>query len=180
MNLHELNKLLGTPELVEARIDGYLKPKGGREKPVLFAQPKVDEAEMQGHVEKAEHNLKFVQDNLKLGHYDWCITGCYYAVYHAALALVLKSGYASKNHDATLCMLIKHYYRKGVSKDEITLINKFFLDYHDLLFYAESKARREDATYSTRYKFDKQSVEQLRVKAILFVNKAKEILGERQ
>ena len=73
-------------------------------------------------------------------------------------------------------MLIKHYYKKGVSREEINLINEFFLDYHDLLFYVESKSKREDATYSTKYKFDKPTVEKLRLKAILFVNKAKDIL----
>jgi len=50
------------------------------------------------------------------------------------------------------------------------------LDYQDVLFYVESKNKREDATYSTKTKFDKPEVEQLRIKAALFVSKIKSIL----
>jgi len=49
--------------------------------------------------------------------------------------------------------------------------------YKDLLFYVESKNKREDATYSTQSKFEKKEVEQLRIKAVLFVTKIKEILN---
>jgi len=45
-----------------------------------------------------------------------------------------------------------------------------------LLFYVESKNKREDATYSTKSKFDKNEVEKLRIKAILLVAKFKSIL----
>ena len=53
-----------------------------------------------------------------------------------------------------------------------------FLDYHDIMFYVESKNKREDATYSTRLLFDKKEVEDARLKAVLFVNKIKGILLE--
>ena len=56
------------------------------------------------------------------------------------------------------------------------MINKLFIDYNDLVFYVQSKNKREEATYSSKYVFDKQLVEELRVKAVLFVDKAKEIL----
>jgi len=171
MKLRDLNKLMENPILVNEKLKGYEK------KQLLWKQLK-DEAEIKGHVKKAERNLKFVYDNMKIGYFDWCITGCYYTVYHAALALLIMKGYTSKNHDATLCVLIKEYYKHGVNFSDIKLINKFFLDYQDLLFYVQSKDKREDATYSSKYKFDKRTVEILRLQAIVFVNKVKEILKE--
>lgn len=51
-----------------------------------------------------------------------------------------------------------------------------FIDYQDILFYVESKNKREDATYSTKTKFGKKEVEQIRLKAILLVSKLKSIL----
>jgi len=169
MNLKELNKLIENQDIVNEAIEKY-------EKKFIIRRNKIDEFEIQGHFEKAEHNLKFIQDNLKLGYFDWCITGCYYSVYHAALALLLAKGYTSKNHDATLCVLIKEYYKQGIDEKDIELINNFFLDYQDLLFYVQSKNKREEATYSSKYKFDKKVVEELRLKSILFINKVKEIL----
>ena len=55
---------------------------------------KLDSEEIKGHLLKAEHNLRFVNDNLKLHYFDWAITSCYYASYHAALALILTKGYS--------------------------------------------------------------------------------------
>lgn len=169
MNLIDLNKFIGNPYLLDMKIKRY-------ENKRLIRKQREDEEEIKGHIEKAEHNLKFIYDNLRLGYFDWCMTGCYYAVYHAALALIIKKGFISKNHDATLCILIKEYYKKGIDKNDLELINRFFLDYQDLLFYVQSKRRREEATYSSSYKFDKEEVGELRLKSIAFVNKVKGML----
>ena len=121
---------------------------------------------------------RYVKDNLELGYYDWCITGCYYAVYQAAIALISAKGYSSKNHDATLSVLISEYYKKGIEEDDVHLIHQFFLDYQDVVFYVESKQKREEASYSSKIKFNHKLASELRMKAILFVNKAKQILGD--
>ncbi len=169
MNEFQLKKLLTDKKEVEKRIKNYVK-----KDLVKKHSPKHDEVE--GHKEKSERNLEFVKDTMKLGYFDWCITGCYYASYHAALALILSKGFSSKNHDATVCILIKEFYNKGVSEEEIMMVNKFFLDYQDLLFYVQSKNKREEATYSSNYKFDKTTVNGLRLKAMLFIGKIKDIL----
>jgi uncharacterized protein (UPF0332 family) len=137
----------------------------------------VDPAEIKGHILKAEHNLRFVSENMKLKFYDWATTGCYYACYHAASALILMKGYSSKNHLATLCVLIKEFYTKGLSEQDIGLFSSF-LDYHDILFYVESKNKREDATYSTNVLFDKKEFEKIRINATLFVNKLSGIVKD--
>ena len=90
--------------------------------------------------------------------------------------MILSKGYITKSHDATLCILIKEFYKKGINFEDIELINNFFLDYQDILFYVQSKKKREEATYSTKLLFDRNTVEGLRLKAILFIDKAKTIL----
>lgn len=170
MNLKFLNNLIANKNLLDYRIEKYIKNR-------LIKKQRREINEIKGHLEKAEHNLKFVKDNLEIGYLDWCVTGCYYAVYHSALALILNKEYSSKNHDATLCVLIKEYYEE-ITKEDLKLINKFYLDYQDLLFYVYSKQKRQDSTYSSNYKFDKKDIEKLRIKSIEFVNKVKEIIEE--
>src|SRR3989338_3098389 len=108
MKEYYLNKLLNDSDFLQRKINEFKKEKNVTEFP-------SDPSEQEGHLQKAEHNLNFVKDILNMHYPDWCITGCYYAVYHAALALILSKGYSSKNHDATLCILIKEYYRNCVS-----------------------------------------------------------------
>lgn len=170
MREYELKQLLEDSTILDGKIQGFLIKK------ILFRQ-KVDKSEMQGHLLKAEHNLRFVQENMKLGFLDWSITGCYYACYHAALALLMTKGYASKNHLATLCVLIKEFYKKDLTKEDIETLSDL-LDYRDVLFYVESKNRREDATYSAKTKFSNQEAEQLRIKSNLFIAKIKTILAK--
>jgi len=72
-------------------------------------------------------------------------------------------------------VLIKEFYRKELTKEDIKTITRF-LDYQDVLFYVESKTKREKASYTTRTSFEPKEVESLRLKAVLFLDKAKQIL----
>ena len=120
-----------------------------------------------GHLEKADHNLKFTKAILGLKEFnDWAVVGAYYSIYQASLALCALKGYSTKDHNATLLVLIKEFYHNGLEKE-------------DVLHYAEAKSERKNAAYSTKIIFDKSEVEMLRIKAISFVNKAKEIIESR-
>src|SRR3989344_5407685 len=164
MKEFDLNILINNKGILNKKIEEFLSKN-------ILKKQKADEYEIKGHIEKAEHNLNFVKSTLELKEFnDWCITGCYYASYHSALALIMTKGYSSKNHLATLCILIKEFYKKELSKQDIEIISNF-LDYQDLLFYVESKNKREDATYQSKTKFEKIDVEQLRLKAVLLVSK---------
>ena len=169
MKEFELWKLMNDSKFVNEKVKGFM------EKNILFKQ-EVDKEEIKGHFLKSENNLRFVAENAKLKFFDWAITGCYYASYHAALTLIQSKGYTSKNHYATLCVLIKEFYKKGLMEEDFEILSNF-LDYEDVLFYVESKNKREDATYSTKTLFDKKEVEKLRIQAVMFVNKIKGILG---
>lgn len=108
---------------------------------------------------------------------DWAIVGCYYCLYHSALALIIKKGLFSKNHDATLCLLIQEYH-KEISEDDLLLINFTFLNNEDILFYAQAKNKREEASYSTKTIFEKTEVNKIFIKTRLLFNKSKELLND--
>ena len=169
MNLYELNKMLEDHNLVENRIEHFIRKR--------IIKKETSKGEIKGHFLKAKHNLNFIKDAIRLDYPDWAITGCYYACYHGALALILNKGYSSKSHLATLCILIKEFYRKELTKEDIELISTF-LEYKDILFYIESKNKREYASYSTKILFDKNEIEQLRINSVMFVSKVKGILNQ--
>jgi uncharacterized protein (UPF0332 family) len=171
MEIKELNELLKNKDKLEEKIQNYMKWQ-------TLVKEKINKEDIIGHLSKAKNNLTFVDNNIPLGHIDWAIAGCYYAVYHATLALILGKGYSSKNHDATLCMAIREYYGEGIFDEDITLINFFFLTYQDLLFYIDAREKRKDASYSPRFLFSKEEVEELRQKAMAYIVKVELILKE--
>ncbi|MEK6937605.1 MAG: HEPN domain-containing protein [Nanoarchaeota archaeon] len=172
MNEFQLKKMLASKEALNQKINDYEIEK-------QIFNLREDLGEIKGHIEKADHNMKFVENTSKIDFSDWVLVGCYYTLYHAALALLLKKGLFSKNHDATLCLLIKHYY-KEISLEELEFINFTFLNNEDFLFYAESKNKRENASYSTKIKFDKVDTTKAIINTRLLLNKIKEIIHSDQ
>ena len=62
------------------------------------------------HIKKARHNLEFFKLNKEYSKFnDWLIVTLYYSLYHSALALITNKNYSSKNHYATIIVLIKEY-----------------------------------------------------------------------
>ena len=130
-----------------------------------------------GHINKADHNLKFVMKTLELKEFnDWAIVSAYYSIYHASLALCALKGYSTKDHLATLIILIKEFYQKQLGKEEIEMVSKTTIEKEEVLYYIEAKAERKKASYSTKILFDEKEAEILQKKAISFVNKVKEII----
>jgi uncharacterized protein (UPF0332 family) len=116
--------------------------------------------------------VNFLLENQKF--YDWAIVGLYYSVYHSALALLSKKGFSSKDHNATLCFLIKNF--SEFSKEEIELIEDLQIKREEIEFYSGLKEERQKASYSTSLFFSKDKVEELKEKSILLINKIKAIL----
>jgi len=132
---------------------------------------------VQGHLDKADHNLKFVKSTLELKEFnDWAIVSAYYSIYHASLALCALKGYSTKDHLATLLILIKELYQKELNKEEIEIVGNTTIEKEEVLYYIEAKTKRTKASYSTQKAFGKNEAENLRIKAINFVNKVKEII----
>ena len=144
--------------------------------PIIKKETEIKEL-IEGHIEKANHNLKFVKSTLELKEFnDWAIVSSYYSIYHASLALCALNGYSTKNHLATLLILIKEFYGKGLTKEEIEVVGDTSIEKEEVLNYVEAKLYRTKASYSTEKAFDKNEAEILRQKAISFVNKVKEII----
>jgi len=142
------------------------------------------------HLKRVDHNLTFANwiiekhkdeipevfggDNF----YDWVISIYYYAIYHAALALMSKEGYTSKNHSATLAFLIYHHYhsQKALDKEDVELIASS-LGVEDIEILGVSKELREKACYDVHEHFEKRLAEQNRRQAVDFANKIKMLLS---
>lgn len=63
-------------------------------------KPDIQEAEK--HIQKALHNLKAVDYNIKGDFGDWAVSAAFYAMYHSLLAILFKLGYDSRNQECTI------------------------------------------------------------------------------
>ena len=145
---------------------------------------KKSEDESKIYLKKTNHNLnlanwllekhkEFTEDK----YYDWIITIYYYSIYHAALALLNKEGYNSKNHSATLCFLIYHNYhlQKALNKEDVELVVNS-LNKEDIEIIGSSKELREKACYNIHTSFEKELTNQIKEQTINFINKIKSLL----
>ena len=60
MKEYDLKQLLINNNLLNDKIKNFLLSK-------ILSRQKQDKSEIQGHLQKAEHNLRFIQENIKLG-----------------------------------------------------------------------------------------------------------------
>jgi len=141
------------------------------------------------HIKRTDHNLTFAnwiiekhKDEIPEifdgdSFYDWVINIYYYSIYHAALALMSKEGYTSKNHSATLAFLIYHHYhsQKALETEDVELIASS-LDKEDIETLGVSKELREKACYDVHESFEKKLAEQIREQTVDFTNKIKFLL----
>ncbi len=169
VNEFQLKKLLESSEELNRKIEDYISK-------YILVKQEVDLEEIKGHIQKAKHNIQFTEDTLKQNYTDWALVGCYYAAYHIALALIMKKGFSSKSHDATLCVIIKEYYKNELDEEDMDLLNQTFLDSCDIMFYVQSKMEREKASYSSKILFDDKLINEIKIKTRLFLNKGLDIL----
>lgn len=87
---------------VEKRFEWCLKQgkKGEKHKGLKKIRP--DKEESKAHVEKALHNLRSMEYNIKGGFTDWAASAAFYAMYHAILALLYRLGYESRNQECSI------------------------------------------------------------------------------
>ncbi|MGK0209121.1 MAG: hypothetical protein ACI83O_000387 [Patescibacteria group bacterium] len=141
---------------------------------IQIISPNIELA--QSHLQKARHNLKFYQLNKMHSQFsDWLIVTLYYALYHSALALITKRNLASKNHHATILILIKEY---SISQEQAELLNQLSINKEDAEFYTILKNERHNASYQTSIKFDKKTISGYESKVLDFINKAEELLEQ--
>ncbi len=141
------------------------------------------------HLGKADHNLNMANwlmekhDSEIPGlfgeetFYDWVISAYYYAIYHAALSLMSREGYSSKNHSATLCFLIYHHYheQRALDMEDVEIVAGS-LDKQDIDAMGSSKEMRERASYDVHGSFERRLADHVRGQATGFINKIKSLL----
>ena len=147
--------------------------------------------ESKDYLHKAQHNIDFAnwvnekhKDELpKLfgeeRFYDWVISGYYYAIYHASLALIASKDYTSKSHYATLCVIIYffHHEKLHLNEEDINII-QHSMDKTGIEIITETKELRERASYGVSGNFEIKLVNKSKENAIYFINKTREILQD--
>ncbi len=69
------------------------------------------------HLTKAEHNLQVTLYLYDGGYTDWCSSSLFYIIYHCFLAVLIKSGYESRNQECTFAFIQNLIEEKKVSFD---------------------------------------------------------------
>lgn len=129
---------------------------------------------VQSHLKKARHNIQFYKLNKERHEFnDWLIVALYYSLYHCALALITHRNYTSKNHYATILLLIKEY---SITQDEAKLIHELSINKDDAELYTNLKEERHSASYATNIKFTNETIEDYENKVLDFANKTEELI----
>ncbi|MEM5812058.1 MAG: hypothetical protein QXG91_04975 [Candidatus Aenigmatarchaeota archaeon] len=112
--------------------------------------------------------------------FDWVIVIYYYAIYHAALALIASKNLFSKSHLATLNALILYFYHeKKIEKEDVEVVVESIskaLEREDIEDIVETKELRERASYEPGYEFEESLVEIAKLNATRFIERVREIL----
>lgn len=109
--------------------------------------------------------------------YEWMVICGYYAMYSAALGLIAKIGFRSKNHSATIAVLEEYFVQKKLLEEDIYLLLKnASLKKEELRELLEARQKREIAQYSITKQTTKEIAEKIKKDAYFFVNKCEEIL----
>ena len=70
------------------------------------------------HINKAKHNLRAADYNIKGGFSDWGVSQSYYAMYHSVLASLFKIGIQARAHYCAIAAFKKFYVERGKVKPE--------------------------------------------------------------
>lgn len=110
--------------------------------------------------------------------YEWAVICGYYAMYSAALALVAKIGYRSKNHSSTILVLEEFFVKKKeLDKESVNLLKNANIRKQEIDELSEAKHKREIAQYSITKETTKKIAEEIKKDAYDFVGKVEELIG---
>jgi len=109
--------------------------------------------------------------------YEWVVITGYYAMYTAAISLLAKVGYRSKNHTATLCVLEEFFVKKKILDEDILMLLKSAMFHkEEIEKLSDARHKREIAQYSITKQTTKSIAEKIKKDAYDFVNKCEEII----
>ena len=109
--------------------------------------------------------------------YEWVVITGYYAMYTAAISLLAKIGYRSKNHTATLCVLEEFFVKKKILDEDILILLKSAMFHkEEIEKLSDARHKREIAQYSITKQTTKSIAEKIKKDAYDFVNKCEEVI----
>ena len=108
---------------------------------------------------------------------EWVVITGYYAMYTAAISLLAKIGYRSKNHTATLCVLEEFFVKKKILDEDILMLLKSAMFHkEEIEKLSDARHKREIAQYSITKQTTKTIAEKIKKDAYDFINKCEEII----
>lgn len=127
------------------------------------------------HIEKAKHNLRAADFNIKGDFSDWAVSQLYYAMYHSLLAILFMKGFESKNHECTINAV-----EYLIEKNEINLNKEYiaFIRTTEQMTRKDAKSLREEFQYGTKTDVNKKLLDELVKKSKEIVEKVEIILNE--
>ncbi len=108
---------------------------------------------------------------------EWVVISGYYAMYTAAISLLAKIGYRSKNHTATLCVLEEFFVKKKILDEDILILLKSAMFHkEEVEKLSDARYKREIAQYSITKQTTRSITEKIKKDSYDFVNKCEEII----
>lgn len=127
------------------------------------------------HINKAKHNLKAADYNIKGGFSDWGVSQSYYAMYHSLLSILFKMGYESKNHECTINAI---EYLIEQRKLNLDIKDVAFIRTTEQMTSKDAKSLREEFQYGTKTTVNKKLMNDLLGNAKKIVEKVEIALNE--
>ena len=110
---------------------------------------------------------------------EWVVIAAYYAMYVAALSILAKLSYRSKNHSATVIFLEEFLVKKNLlEKEYLETLNKVRLKKEEIETLERARNKREIAQYSVTKETTRQIAEAIKQDAHRFVDRIEELLEE--
>lgn len=131
------------------------------EKKNLIRVP-IEKSLIDKELKTAQHDLRDAEDVLKMKKVKWATISAYYAMFHAARALLYSQGYREKSH---FCL------RTAI---KALFIDKNRLEPRYLDYYDTAKELRENADYQAE--FSHEGARETIKNAREFLKKARELL----
>jgi uncharacterized protein (UPF0332 family) len=127
------------------------------------------------HINKAKHNLRAADYNIKGGFSDWGVSQSYYAMYHSLLAVLFKLGYESKNHECTINTVEYLIEQKKINLD---LKDIAFIRTTEQMTSRDAKSLREEFQYGTETSVNEKLLKELLENAKRVLEKIEIALSE--
>lgn len=128
---------------------------------------RADVEEIQAHLRKARRKLSAARRLQADGEHDDCVSRAYYAMYHAARALLLLEGIRPKTHEGLVGLIGEHFVRTGELPRDLGRALR------------RDRDERENGDYDAFVEFDSQESAGVLRDAEEFVAAAEGVIGRR-